>query len=389
MTIPKPIFGLRFHSNVEIQPTHEELEAFLAGGSAKGGRERHGGLERYQKLLNDVAAFRQARPQDPVRLDLRSNMYYSVLSHSQLFNQPLKSAVEQYKYLLHDIQTIDLRKPASFIRAALEEIARLNPKKKDQAARRERLLVMVNEREEELAKRTKRMTAAADELINIAAYVRENLARIMDLCQTSITVLRDFRSGRETEHQLIEDIKTHFKEQLRDSLHQGPVTKQYVETLQREVALLSQELSTLIGHDVHALIGLYQSIHDHAESITRGLAAALAALENKKDRTAADAGAHFAQAERLLVSLVSDYRFELTIAEPNVQTVYPSILLEKRREALDRLFSLLNRERRAPRDRRANRERRLRSAAGYTGTDRRSKKERRAGKDRRKTSEQD
>jgi len=387
MTIPKPIFGLRFRSNVELQPTPDELEAFLAGSRTEGGRERHGSdLERYDKLMNDVVAFRQARPQDPIRLDLRSSMYYSVLSHSQLFNQPLRSAVEHYKYLLHDLQTLDLKKPSSFIRSAEEEIERLNPKKKDQAAKRERLLVMVNERKELLAKRTKRKTAAADELINIAGYVRENLTRIMSLCEASITVLRDFRKGGETEHRLIEDMKMHFKEQIRDSLHHGPVTKQYIETLQREVYLISQELSSLIAHDVHALIGLYQSIHDHTDSTARGLASALAALEKKTELMAADAGALFAQMERLLSALVSDHRLELTMTEPRIRTVYPSILLEKRREALEHLFGLLNRERRASRDRRSYPERRMRTANGPTGPERRSGKERRAGKERRKSS---
>jgi hypothetical protein len=390
MTLPKPIFGLRFHSNVEIHPSQEELDAFLAGSTVPGGRERRGSdLERYQKLLDDVAAFRQAQPQDPVRLDLRSNMYYSVLSRSQLFNQPLKSAIEQYKYLLNDIQTIDLRKPASFIRSAEEEIGRLNPKKKDQAVRRERLLIMVSERKELLARSMRRKTAAEDELLKIAVYVRENLARIMDLCRTSITVLRDFRSGGETEHQLIEDIKTHFKEQIRDSLHQGPVTKQYIGALQKEVALLSQEISALISHDVHALIGLYQSVHDHAETIARGLAAALKAQESRQDGSAADAASPFARIARLLSSLVSEYRFELTIAEPGALTVYPSILLEKRREALDRLFAQLTRERRTPRDRRADRDRRQRTAANRTGPERRTGKDRRSGRDRRKDLEQD
>jgi hypothetical protein len=316
-------------------------------------------------------------------MDLRSNMYYSVLGHSQLFNQPLQSAVEQYKYLQHELETLDLRKPSAFIRAAQEEIEKLNPKKKDQAAKRERLLVLVNERRELLARRTRRRAAAAEELVNIAGYVRENLARILSLCKASLTVLRDFRTSRETERRLIEDLKTHFKEQIRDSLHHGPVTKLYIETLQREVSLITQELSSLIAHDVHALAGLYQSIHDHVEPVVRGLASALAELENKKDLMAEDAGAVFAQMERQLSSLLSAHRFELSMTEPRVRTVYPSILLEKRKESFDRLFSLLSRERRASRDRRSNRDRRMRTATGPAGPERRNGKDRRAGTDRR------
>jgi hypothetical protein len=264
-----------------------------------------------------------------------------------------------------------------------EEIEKLNPKKKDQAAKRERLLVLVNERKELLARRTRRRAAAAEELVNIAGYVRENLARILSLCKASLTVLRDFRTSRETERRLIEDLKTHFKEQIRDSLHHGPVTKLYIETLQREVSLITQELSSLIAHDVHALAGLYQSIHDHVEPVVRGLASALAELENKKDLMAEDAGAVFAQMERQLSSLLSAHRFELSMTEPRVRTVYPSILLEKRKESFDRLFSLLSRERRASRDRRSNRDRRMRTATGPAGPERRNGKDRRAGTDRR------
>jgi len=57
-------------------------------------------------------------------------------------------------------------------------------------------------------------------------------------------------------------------------------------------------------------------------------------------------------------ALVSDHRLELTMTEPRIRTVYPSILLEKRREALEHLFGLLTGSagRRATADRTRNAE---------------------------------
>jgi len=55
--------------------------------------------------------------------------------------------VEQYKFHINTLSQLDLKKPSAFIKSAEEEIARLNPKKKDEVARKERLLVLVGRAE--------------------------------------------------------------------------------------------------------------------------------------------------------------------------------------------------------------------------------------------------
>ena len=386
MTMQTSIFGLRFRSNVEVIPNQEELASFLASPKKEQGPKRHtDDLAGYHRLLNDLQAFERHHQPHASHQDVRGTMFFGVIGHSQFIHPSLKSAVEQYKYLLHVLMTLDLRKPMAFIASAEEEMEKLNPKKKDQALRLERLRSLVNDRKELLAKRRRRRDAATDELVNIAGYVRDNLARITSLCDASLDVLENFRQNRETEHRLIEDVKSHFKEQVRDSLHNGQVTKLYLETVQNEVALLSRELSSVLENDANALTGLYRSLHDHTARHGRELTVALADLDAKKDGAWAETSEVLQQIERLLVSLVSEYRLELGGTEPHIRSIYPSIILEKRKEAIEHLFSLLNKDRRSLSIRRSRKDRRLFSDPSYKGPERRSGKDRRAKAGRRRS----
>jgi hypothetical protein len=144
MTTNKSIFGLRFRSQAEIHPSQEELRVFLESVKKKGGQEIHGNdLAKYRELLKDM------------QQDIRDKMFYGVLNHSRFVNPALKSAVEQYKYHLHTLINLDLKKPKVFIR---------------------------------------RWAALAEELINIALYVRDNLVKIAKLCEASIVILLTSRS---------------------------------------------------------------------------------------------------------------------------------------------------------------------------------------------------
>src|ERR1700690_1122227 len=130
MTMDKSIFGLRFGSNVSIQPTQEELSLFLESKKKEGGRELHGSvLALYNEVLESVLSFSCGQLPDTRTRDDREKMFYGVLSHCSFFNTGLKSAVEQYKYQLHALGTIDLRKPRAFINAAGREISLLDPGK--------------------------------------------------------------------------------------------------------------------------------------------------------------------------------------------------------------------------------------------------------------------
>jgi uncharacterized protein (UPF0147 family) len=385
MTTDKSIFGLRFQSNAELHPSQEELSDFLESPKKDGGRELHGNdLATYRELLKDIQAFELHQRQGASRQDFPGKMFYGVLSHSRFVNPALKSAVEQYKYLLHALVTLDFKKPTAFIRSAEEDMSRLNQKNKDHAVRLARLRGMVAERKETLETLKSRWAALAEELSNIALYIRDNLVMIKKLCETSIVVLVDFQIERKKENQLIEDIKTHFKEHLRDSLRRGPITKKYLETVKKDVAMLSKEISVILREDVYALTRLYEAIHDHTKNIAHEIDTLMAKIKGKKNSSYDDVREIFERVEQVLVSLISDYRFELKTTEIRTETVHKNILFEKRKEMLYHLFELLQKERRSRSTRRTSEDRRRSHDPSRKGPERRGGKDRRSGKSRRK-----
>jgi len=384
MPTDKSIFGLRFGSNEKLLPSQEDLRVFLANTHKLGARELYADdLAPYRKLLEDVQAFEKNQLQDAEGPDFREKIYYAVLGRSSFVNHALKSAVEQYKYHLHALLLLDFKKPAAFIKSAEEEMGRLNLKKKDDAAKLARLRAMVEERQRTIELLGKRRAVLAAELGDIARYIRDNLIRIEKLCEASIVVLVDVQFRQKKENQLIEDIKTQFKERLRDSLHQGLITRQHLESVKEDVNLLSKEISALIREDVYAMTGLFEAIHGHAKKIAREIDALLAQTGGRENKGFDEEAGLFAQIERALVSLLSDYRFELKAAEIRTRTAYEDIFLEKRREMLAYLFDLLEKERRTPADRRSAADRRKFIDPNRKGPERRSGKDRRSGKNRR------
>jgi 23S rRNA U2552 (ribose-2'-O)-methylase RlmE/FtsJ len=164
---------------------------------------------------------------------------------------------------------------------------------------------------------------------------------IEKLCEASIDALVDLHLSRKKENQLIEDVKTHFKEQLRDSLRDGRVAQQYVETVKKDVAQLSKEISSILKEDIYALTRLFEAVHDHAQKTARELDTLMAKSGRGKDQSIEDQQGLFTEVEKVLVSLVSDYRFELKPAIIRSETTHENILLEKRKELLDHVFELL------------------------------------------------
>jgi hypothetical protein len=385
MTTDNTIFGLRFQSNAELYPSQEELSDFLETPKKNGGRELHGDdLTTYSELLKNTQVFELDQRQGALRRDFPEKMFYGVLSHSRFVNSGLKSAIEQYKYLLHALLTLDFKKPEAFIRSAEDDMSRLNRKNEDHAVRLARLQGMVAERKETIASLKSRWLALSEELNNIALYISDNLVKIERLCEASIVILVDFQIGRKKENQLVEEIKTHFKEHLKDSLRRGPITKQYLETVKKDVALLSKEISALLMEDVYALTRLYEAIHDHVEKTAHKIDALMTQIKGKKNSGYEDSKELFSQLEQVLVSLISGYRFEMKTVEIRSETAHKNILLGKRSEMLDHLLELVQKERRLHRNRRTGEDRRKSKDANYRGPERRSGQDRRSQKDRRK-----
>jgi hypothetical protein len=385
MTIDKSIFGLRFGSHEEISPSREELDSFLGTSKKERGTERHADdLAIYRDKLARIAAYEQHQLHEMGRQDFREKVYYGVLRHSCFFNPALKLAIEQYKYHAHAFTALNLRKPASFIKSAEEELASLNLSGKDDSARRARLQGMIDERKELLDRLTKSRKILSRELIAIIQYISGNLTKIEKLTEASLAALEESRiSGAEKKRQ-IADVKKHFKEQLKDALRQGPLTKEYVETVKQDVDQLAREISSIAHEDLNALTRMYGAIHDHVAKYTGALNGFVAQLERRQDRTTVDEEKEvFTRVEQLLVGLVSDYQFPVKTAPLHSDTPYEDLLREKRNEMLVWTFELLRKDRRSRHERRSGRERRVLDDPELKFPDRRSGKNRRSGKRRR------
>ncbi len=384
MALDKSIFRLRFGSNEDLYPTQEELRAFLDSPKKDGGRALHrNDLAAYQELLERILAFGRREGRDATSRDLRVKMFYGVLGHSQFFNPALQLAVEQFKYHAHAFRTLDFKKPAAFIRSAEEEIRGLNPKKKADAVKVAKLRGMVDERKNALETLLNRRTALTAELGHIALYVRDNLVRIEQLCVMSNAVLSDPRTARDEMNRSIEDVKAQVKEQLKDALHHGAITRQHLDAAKKDVALLSKEIADLLREDLSALSGLYGAIHDHVKKIGHELNVLMAERERKKNKSFEEDRELFNRAEQVLVSLISDCHFGLEAAKIFTEKAHENILVEKRKEMLDHLFEQLQKERRARADRRSDVDRRRSNEPNFKGPDRRGGKDRRSRKGRR------
>ena len=333
MTTNKSIFDLRFQSHPELYPSQEELRAFIESIKKKGGQEVYGNyMATYDELLKDM------------QQDFRRKMFYGVLSHSRFVNPALKSVVEQYKYLLQALKTLDLKKPKVFIR---------------------------------------RWAAFAEELSSIALYIRDNLLKIVKLCEASIVILVDIQIEKKFESQLIEEIKEHFKEHIKDSLHHGPIADQYLESVKKDVGMLSKEITAILREDVYTLQNMYESIYNHSKKIVREIEALIDKFKGRKGKNFEDDWRLLEQVEQALDLLTSDYHFDFTVTEIHTETAHEDILLEKRKEMLDHIFDLLQKERRSRNNRRTGEDRRRSNDPNHKSPERRSGKDRRSKNNRR------
>lgn len=378
------LFGLRFGSNAALQPTQEDLRTFLVSNE-RGNRKdlRKNALTTYSRLLEDVLLFQRQQPQELPSQNSHDKMFFGVLSHSCLFDPALKSAVEQYLYHLQSLISLDFMKPEAFLKASEEAISKLNPKKRADAAKQVKFRDMADERRKLLVTLKNRRSALVEELGHIALYIRNNLLKIGDRCETSIVVLVDSQIARTEETRLIEDIKTYFKEKLRNDLHDGLVTKQDLEIAQKDVALLSKELSNILREYVFALTRLFETIYEHVTKNAREIDTLMDENQGNKNRSFKEDVDLFTRIERVLVELLSGAQFALTATDIKTETTHFDVLLKKRKEMLDHLFELMQKERRSRTRRHLEKRRRVGDQINREPL-RRSGNDRRATDDRRK-----
>jgi hypothetical protein len=339
MTQDETIFGLRFRANGKLQLSIDGLKLFLDSPTKEDKGRLHGDdLAAYRGLLKAVESFEQGQPGG-----FHNWMLFTVLDHSHIIKPALKSAVEQYKYHFYNLSELDLKKPSAFIKSAEEEIAKLNPKKKEEVARKDRLAGMVADRKQALDSLTKKWLTLAEELNHIIAYIKDNLVKIEKLTYTSIAVLEGEKISRKKEGDLIEDIKAQFKERLRESLQRGTITREDLEKAKEEVSSLSKRTADLIRTDVYTLTQLYVSIHEYCGKACKELERRVDEIQNKKHASFAEDLKLYEQVEKILVLFTQECRFEIKAADIGTETEHDVILMEKRKEMLEHLFDLLRR----------------------------------------------
>ncbi len=339
-------------------------------------------LERYRRLIGDAAAFARGEFRNRDNDGLREHMIYGVLDHARFANAALLSAVVLFQYHVSALDSPDFTHPVSFIKSAETEIGRLNKKKLSDVMRMARLQEMIAERRKILDKLKKQWVEKAAELRRIVLYIRDNLSRIEKLCDTSVVVLAELEIGRQKEKQLIEDVKTYYKVKLKEALHLGKTTKQDIENAKQELDMLTAEISVHAREDADALTRLYEAMHNHIQQVLQKLDPLLAELE-KKGGGIQEHTKCFRRIEQVLVSLLSDYRFDVRLEGIHTDAEHAGIVREKRKEMLDYLFEEVQKERRIQKERRSSQDRRKINDPDYPGPERRTNKERRAGKSRR------
>jgi hypothetical protein len=343
MTKDKTIFGLRFVVNDALHPSHADLRTFLDGPKDdESGKRRCDDFAGYNGLLAAVEGYESGQLQGANAQGFHDKILYGALSHSHFISPTLKSVVEQYLYHLHVLSAVDIKKPTAFIRSAEEEIGRLS-QKKDEAAKQDRLQGMVDERKKTLDALKKNWMALAAELSQILEYVRDNLARVDSLCDLSGTVLLNEQNGGKKENELVEDVKTHYKERLREFLRHGSITKEQMEVAKEEVAVITKRLSDLVREDVQTVTVVYEAVRQHIRKLYPDLAKAIKAIEQKGHANIEEDVSLYTQAAGHLLSLISEFHVELKPTDIGSGSEQDTLLFEKRREMLAYLLDLLQR----------------------------------------------
>ena len=340
MALEQSQYRLQARKNEDILPSHEQLAAFLDSPKRAGRKETHrDDLKYYLEFYAAVQEFALLRKRGNRTMPYQDALQYGVLDRSGLFTPGVRSAVEHFKYYRQALSEIDLKKPSVFIRSAEEEIARLRAGKKDEAARIDRLQRMIDERKRDMDAQRKRWSALQTELNAILAAVGVELEAIRKHCEASIGALVDLQVGKKAENRMIEYIKNHFKDQVRDSLQHGPVTKEFLESMKATVARLSKQISLQLLEDLFVMTGLYESVHDYAAASLKQLAPLLGQLAVRPQTDLEADRDFFSGVEQSLVAVLAGFRIEIrSPAAIPKDPEHEGILMDTRWDMLDRLF---------------------------------------------------
>ena len=341
------IFGLRFKSNESLQPAPADLAAFLRSPRAPGMKGTHqDDLAVFTRYLERVDAYEQTMTQGLGRVLFNDRMLLGVLSHTRFFKPTLRIAIEEYKYHHHQLLKLDFIKPEKFIQSAEAELLKLSPKKREDQQKISRLHALVEQRKKDLDALAKQRRMLTGELCHITTYVRDNIAKVQQLCEDAIGSLANLQVGGKRTEQLIEDIKEYFKGEVREHRQAGMVTPEYLESVKTEVAELSQRLKRQLLEDIYAVTGIYEGIYDQAKKNVGLLTDLLARAEQARKDDAARDNEVYGRIERTLIALVSEFRAEAKAPVPEKKEKrLDDLLWEKRREMLDHVFALLKEQR--------------------------------------------
>ena len=372
------IFGPWVSARKDLQPTPEELDAFLEQMKKQGTlMPLVKGLARLRLLLIDIDAFEQRRRLDPGQQDLHDRMVFGILLHTRFINEDLLQAVILFHYHLRTLASLDLESPVEFIIAAERTMKKLNRKKIDHALRMVRLTEMIEERKKMIAGIEARRAQLSAELRSIAWYVQDNLAATEMLCRKSIVILVEIGLEKQKECELIEAIRKQFKKELSASIGVRQLTTDAVAKAKHVVDRLTHKLSRMIRDDVYHLSQLYEVIHDRMQVAAKELGGFLTGAAGVQGNRGQDSIELFQRIGEVLVSLITDYPRELKPYKSAVDTTTNALVLEKRREMVDHLLEQVGIERRRKSDRRTTPDRRKRQDPDYRGSERRVLRDRR------------
>jgi hypothetical protein len=338
-----PIFGLRFKSNEELQPSPADLAAFLASPRASGGLRRHtDDLASFDQYLELVETYEREQKQGFGRLEYGERRLLGVLSHIGFFKPAFRVAIEEYKYHNHQLVLLDFKKPEAFIRSAEAEIGKLNSKKRDDQQKITRLQDLVKQRRKDLEVLARRRRMIAGELYHIAVHVRDNIALVQRLCEGAIARLAGLQVEGKKTGQMIEDIKEQFKADVREHRQMGSITPEYLESVKAEVAQLSQRLTKCVLEDIYFVTTIYEGFYEHAKNGAGRLTDLLGWADRVRKKDGNDEDQLFTRIEQVLVTLISEFRVDAALADqPGAAGRHEELLLEKRRELLDHIFLVL------------------------------------------------
>jgi hypothetical protein len=269
------------------------------------------------------------------------------------------------------------------LRSAEKEIGTMSTVGIDHAARMAHLQEVVALQKQHLSELKKRWLSLTSELCRLTLLMRDNLSNMEQNCDISIAILSDCEIARKKEWQRIEDIKKHYKTQLKYNMYGRRVTWRDLENAKVEFDLLSRELSILGREEITALTALYSSVRSRVGTAKNEIDALLMEIENKKNESVKENKDLFKRVEKVLVTFLSDRRFGLKTPEQRDVMADESIIRAARKELFDYLFEVVRKERRSRNGRRVLTDRRKAHNVKYKGTERRSGKDRRTAHDRR------